>query len=218
MPNSPIRRIETSAEPTPSVPYDLIAHQANHTSPESDIQGTVIQVGISRVAHTENGTSSLGKRGPDAFGQEYQCKRKRFEEGHTVPEPPLDNTAYSHAQHSPATSGEVDRVYHPTIDPSSRHAPTQRSAVQLAQQAADIASGKPKRSQRPQESWGDQTELERLRAERDAARESCRALEQEVRQLKQFIKDKRKKEDKVFRLVTASLQSLHDSSEAVELE
>lgn len=131
-------------------------------------------------------------------------------------EPMLDKLFFQNTQgYSQADGVETSGAYHSSRTLSSPRTPTQKSALQLAQQAADIASGKPKRIQM-QERQDNRTELEQLRAERDAALESCRALELEVRQLKSFIKEKKRKEEKVFRLVTASLQSLHENSEGVE--
>ncbi|QRV84760.1 hypothetical protein RhiJN_12776 [Ceratobasidium sp. AG-Ba] len=91
-------------------------------------------------------------------------------------------------------------------------------ALLLAQQAAEIASSKPKRARRAHNDEDNRSELERLKterdeaiSERDAALESCQALKQELRSLKRSVKEKRKQSDKVIRLVTASLQSLQES-------
>ncbi|KAG8678378.1 hypothetical protein FRC09_019885, partial [Ceratobasidium sp. 395] len=92
------------------------------------------------------------------------------------------------------------------------------SALDLAQKAAELASSKPKRVRRVE---GDdiQIKLERLRAERDeailqrdAAIKSNQDLERELQQLKQSFSEKEAKTEKVLRLVTASLQSLQESS------
>jgi hypothetical protein len=105
---------------------------------------------------------------------------------------------------------------------SPRISPTP-PALELAKQAAILAAKTRKHNHDNRVSNGTRVELEKLRverdearaeregmrAERDAAVESSRKLQRELQELK----DKGEKSGKILRLVTASLQSLQDSSE-----
>ncbi|QRW13358.1 hypothetical protein RhiLY_12357 [Ceratobasidium sp. AG-Ba] len=173
------------------------------------------------ASKSENATGGylLGKRTrDDAPRLGHQPKKRNRDSSSAIPiaSPTLPLTLLE-TDYLPKAGPPTDSL-RPSKRPSSQDVPTQSTALELAQQAAEIASSKPKRTRRAHDDEDHQSELECLKKERDeailerdAALESCQALKQELRSLKRSFKEKRKKSDKVIHLVTASLQSLQES-------
>ncbi|KAG8744108.1 hypothetical protein FRC10_010789 [Ceratobasidium sp. 414] len=201
--------------------------QTNKRPPRT--KGVPIDVGVSRQAGAGSNMQVLGKRGRDDPPHQDKNKKIRF-----IDEAPTDSRSMPSQRPEPVQKflsqdrwGQFTPSHN---DPAQRLPKTSRGsirsqtyALELAQQAAELASSEPKYTQGAGESSDSQTELDKLRAERDqaiaerdAAIKSCRTLEQELKQLKESSKAKEEKTEKVLRLVTASLQSLQEGSEEVD--
>ncbi|KAG8710929.1 hypothetical protein FRC08_016540 [Ceratobasidium sp. 394] len=220
-----MERIEANPSAS-SRDIDAEAGQADKRLPKS--KGVPINVGVSRQAGAVSDTQAPGKRSRDEPPHQDKNKKTRF-----IGETSTGPQSMPGQRHEPSQeflSQDTWGQFVPSHDDTVQRLPkrssvqtrSQTSALELAQQAAELASSKPKYTQRAGEGSDSRTELDKLRAERDeaiaerdAAIKSCRALERELEQLKEAFEEKKDKAEKVLRLVTASLQSLQGRPEEV---
>ncbi|KAF8607172.1 cytochrome P450 [Ceratobasidium sp. AG-I] len=133
------------------------------------------------------------------------------------------------ASSRPADTSNTASPKREVLSPYIPH--TQKSALELAQEAIKLVSNARAHGQGSSTTNDIRAELERveaerdeartengrLRAERDAEAKTCLELRQELERLKKSVKDKASKSDAILRLVTASLQSLQaDAAETLE--
>ncbi|KAG8678398.1 hypothetical protein FRC09_019869 [Ceratobasidium sp. 395] len=207
--------------------YGITTSTSESNKQISEAKGVPIHIGISRHSGAESSRQEVGKRRGDEPARSErpdQNKKRRFtneaattsqfvplQQAKSTQQHTWSQSLEAHSNEAHATQGLVGEL------PARARSP-RVSALDLAQRAAELASSKPKRARRVEDD-DIQIKLERLRAERDeailqrdAAIKSNQHLERELQQLKQLFSEKEAKTEKVLRLVTASLQSLQESS------